>query len=853
MLFQPCRIGLSSILVFLTFSIVAGQESADNADEVREVKAYRVNPHPPKIDGFLDDNVWNTDEIEITSGFLQRLPDDGVAATESTSVAVVYDDDAIYFALWNFDSEPDNIVKQMVRRDRIGLADNISIIMDPYHDHQTGVEFCISSVNVQVDRIYYNDSWSDHSWNGVWESAVQIQPWGWSAEIKIPYHCLRFTEKDVHTWGINFSRWIYRKMEDVYWSHWPLSETGFISHSGHLTGLTEITPSKHLEIMPFAVSSSELKPSTPGNDGKDYYGNTGVDIKYGVTSNLTLDATINPDFGQVELDAPVLNLSAFETWYPERRPFFIEGMDLFRTDFQLFYSRRIGRQPRGWISDTLKIYETNRPDATSIIGAAKLTGKLANGTSLAFLTAQTAEETEEYAIGYTDTVGYDANGDPIPEYIETGRPTEVIEPSANYSVMRLKQDIFNNSYVGIMFTNTAQDTRYPVNTGGFDWRLNTNNNAWHTTGQIVYSRVHGQKTGFGFGGEIEKASGEHWRGGIYLNVKDPYLDLNHLGRLNTNGTRSGSVWIGYREDNPQWIIRRMSHNFNTHVGWTYDDYNYSRNTNYNFYMQFLNFWSMDGGISLDAIDYDPWETRGNGNWELPDNKTYNWWAGLNSDSRKKLSFSIHPEGGSRRSGNWWSNYLGVVYRAASNIQISVGANYSKTTSQLRWVENAEYKRDTDTILVPVFGKMDQTSFRPRVTFTYVPSPSLSIQFSAQTLISALNHNDFSVYGGGQDYNYDHSVLSDTVDYEVINGESIPISRREMNRRDNRFNHSSINSTLIMRWEYRPGSTLYLVWTRSRLERDYTTGEFDMSRDVNRFFKGNDNNLFLIKASYWWNI
>jgi hypothetical protein len=831
MRFMLCRLGFVALLMLLSFSLVIGQDDS-SSDPVPEVKAYRVNPHPPSIDGNLDDDVWKAEGMEFARVFRQRVPDDGVVATESTLVAVAYDDDAIYFAFWNYDAEPDNIVQQMVRRDRIGQADNLGIVIDPHHDHQTGYEFVVSSSNTQFDRIYFNDSWSDQSWNGVWESAVQIHPWGWAAEVKIPYHCLRFTEKDVHTWGINFNRWIYRKMEDVYWSHWPQSETGLISHNGHLTGLSGITPAKHLEIMPFAVSSSELEPSTPGNDGKNYYANTGVDIKYGLSSNLTLDATFNPDFGQVELDAPVLNLSAFETYYPERRPFFIEGMDLFYTDFNLFYSRRIGRQPRGGVSDELKMYETDRPDATSIMGAAKLTGKLASGTSLAFITAQTAEEVEEYAVGYVDTVGFDTNGDPILEYHETERREFAIEPTANYSVMRVKQDVLNNSYIGAIFTNTSQDTRYPANTGGFDWRLNTKNNGWHTVGQIVYSRVHGQKTGFGFSAEIEKASGEHWRGRLYCNIKDPYLNLNHLGRLNTNGTRSGNAWIGYREDTPKWKIRRMNHDFNVNAGWTYDKYNYNRNANYNFYMQFLNYWSLYGGMNIDAIDTAPWETRGNGNWEMPDNMTYSWYANLDTDSRKKLSFSLNPGSGTERGGSWWSNYMGITYKAASNIEVSVGANYSKSNGQMRWVTNSGYNDS----LLSIFGKMDQTEFTPRVTFTYVPSPALSIQFSARTLISALSHRDFSVYNGGQDYDENHPVIN----YAAL-------------EEANEYNYSAINSTLLMRWEYRPGSTLYVVWTRSRDEYDPTTGAFDMSRDVKRFFKGNDNNLFLIKASYWWNI
>ncbi|MFH1699122.1 MAG: DUF5916 domain-containing protein [Candidatus Zixiibacteriota bacterium] len=840
-------------ILALSTLLLIGAVSADETEKkertIPELKAYRINPHPPKIDGFLDDEVWKSKGVEFAREFKQRVPEDGAAATESTTVAVVYDDDAIYFAFWNYDSEPENIVRQMVRRDRIGQADNLGIVIDPHHDHQTGYEFVVSSSNTQFDRTYFNDSWSDQSWNGVWESEVQIQPWGWSAEIKIPYHCLRFAEKDVHTWGVNFNRWIYRKMEDVYWSHWPQGDNGIISKNGHLINLVNIKPASHFEIMPFTVSSAELSPSTPGNDGKSTYANTGVDIKYGLTSNLTLDATINPDFGQVELDAPVLNLSAFETYYPERRPFFIEGSSMFSTPFDLFYSRRIGRTPRGYASDDSLLYSTERPDATSIIGAAKLTGKLSGGTSLAFLTAQTAEEQEEIGIGYSRIIGYDDDGKPIREYIETRREKQTIEPTANYSVLRLKQDILNNSYIGLLATNASQSKRDPANTGGVDWRLSTNNNNWGTNGQMVYSKIDGQKTGFGFWGELEKLSGKHWRGSAYVMIMDPYLNLNHLGRNNTNGIREGGMWVQYRTDNPWWIIQRTWNNFNMYAGSTYDGYNYEKGGNVNFSIQFINYMSLNGGVGVQADEYAPWELRGNGIWEWPNNPTYNWWASFNTDSRKKLSFNVNPGSGTDREGHWWANYIGFNYKPVSNFDISLGANVNRDVGTTHFVSNVpEVLESGEVVMTSVFGNRHQDSFTPRLTFNFVPSPKLSVQFSAQTLISSVSHDDFRYYRGGKEYQYLKKVDDPTTDED--NDE---VALYNSLKASSNYNYSAINSTLLLRWEYMPGSTLYLVWTRSRPEIDRDVNNLVVSRDLKRLFSGDDDNLFLIKASYWWNI
>ncbi|MEE9442828.1 MAG: DUF5916 domain-containing protein [candidate division Zixibacteria bacterium] len=839
-------IGILALSTLLLIGTISAGDAENEERIVPELKAYRINPHPPKIDGLLDDAVWQSRGVEFARDFIQRIPDEGELASESTLVAVVYDDEAIYFAFWNYDSEPDKIQKQLVRRDRYAETDWVAVRIDPYHDHQTGYDFTVTSAGVQRDISIYNDSWTDNSWNSVWESSVQMQPWGWSAEVKIPYHCLRFPEKEEHTWGIDFTRWINRNNEGARWAFTPVSEGGYVSKFGHLSGLTNIKPVRHLEIMPYVVSSTEFKPSTLGNpNGKDFFGNTGIDIKYGLTSNLTLDATINPDFGQVELDRPVLNLSAFETYFPERRPFFIEGSSLFDTQFGLFYSRRIGRQPRGYAEHDSLLYSTDRPDASSIIGAAKITGKLSNGTSLAFLTAQTAEEQEEFAVGYIDTIRYDDNGEPIEKYVETGRQKQTIEPTANYSVLRLKQDIFNNSYVGVMFTNASQKSRDPANAGGVDWRLNANNNSWGTNGQLVYSKIDGQKTGFGFYGEIKKLSGKHWLGAAYIKIINPHLNLNHLGRTTVNGLREGAMWIQYRTDDPWWIFRRTWNNFNMYMGWTYDGYNYKKGSNYNFQAEFTNYWSLGGGFNIQADEYAPWELRGNGIWEWPNNPIYSWWASLNTDSRKKLNFNINPGSGGDREGHWWANYIGFNYRPASNMEVSLGANVHKTVGTTHWVENVdETNASGETITTSIFGTRFQDRFTPGFTFSYVPSPKISIQFSAQTLITSVSHSDFRYYRDGKNY----EALTD--DPDVDSTEAVLY---ESLNAGNNYNYSAINSTLLLRWEYLPGSTLYLVWTRSRPEVDMNVNNLDVSRDLKKLFSGNDNNLFLIKASYWWNI
>ena len=314
------------LLTILISAAAIAEEPNSEETQPPELKAYRINPHAPSIDGVLDDAIWKNPKIQTASTFTQREPDEGAAASESTLVAVAYDGAALYVAFWCYDSEPDKINRPLVRRDRSSQSDRVTLRVDPFHDHQSGNAFEVSAAGVQRDCRYYNEDNSDMSWDAVWESAVKQQPWGWTAEMRIPYHCLRFAGQDEHTWGIDFIRYISRKNEQVRWAFTPVEDGGFVSNFGHLTGINGIEPAHHLEVLPYVVSKVESEPKSLGNpDGRDILGNSGFDLKYGLSSNLILNATVNPDFGQVELDEPVLNLSSYETYFSERRPFFMEG------------------------------------------------------------------------------------------------------------------------------------------------------------------------------------------------------------------------------------------------------------------------------------------------------------------------------------------------------------------------------------------------------------------------------------------------------------------------------------------------------------------------------------------------
>lgn len=798
------------IIIMMASSLIAGTQDSTSGIEqkVPEITATRVNPHAPVIDGKLEDPVWLSDKTNVSQNFTMMVPHEGEAPTESTRVAFVYDDDALYVAIWNFDSEPDKIKRQLVRRDRAAEADQVAVMLDPYHDHQTGWKFRVNASGVQRDSRLFGDANSDDSWDAVWESGVTVQPWGWGVEMKIPYHCLRFANKVEHTWGVNVERYISRKQETEWWAFSSSKEGGYVSHFGHLTGLSGINPPSRLELLPYSVARLETEPKSAGNpDGRALLGDAGLDLKYAVASDLILDATLNPDFGQVELDQPVLNLSAYETFFDEKRPFFLESADIFQTNFTLFYSRRIGHAPNNW-PDNVDYY-TEQPDATTILGAGKLTGRIAERTTIGFLSAYTSSETAKFV---------DEEG---------AARSAVVEPRASYNVLRVKQDILKSSHVGFIGTLASQNQERPASTGGIDWNLTTNDAVWSTDAQVIGSSVDNTHTGFGFNWHVSKNGGKHIRGSIGGTIKDPYLDISNLGFTPRNDIRENSIWMQYRTQEPWSIFRATYHNLNGYISFNYAGANIDKGWNYNTSIEFVNGWTFSGGFSQDLDEYSDLETRGNGLWKQP--HSWSWWADLNSDPRKPIMIDLNPGSGHDRNGTWWAHYTGVQLRPRTNIEVSFGVNYIRYFGQTRWIDNL-----TDPATgkeIPIFADLDQDQLTPRMSASVTLTTNLSWQVSARMLLTGLDYSNYRRYLGNEEYAPLGDIQTDG-EYD--------------------FNYVALNSTMILRWEYQPGSSLYLVWTRSQSD-DGHYNNLDLSRDIETAFSSAANNVWLVKVSYWWSI
>ncbi|UCF77993.1 MAG: carbohydrate binding family 9 domain-containing protein [Candidatus Eiseniibacteriota bacterium] len=786
------------------------QTQTTDIDTVKSITAVRIEAGT-KIDGVLDEPFWR--KAPRSGDFTQYQPNEGEPASESTFVRVAYDDDALYIGMEMYDSEPDKIINRLTRRDRWVEGDVAHIMLDSHHDHQTAYCFSLFASGTQRDVYYYNDTWSDDTWDAVWDGATQITDKGWTAEFKIPFHCLRFScGNGEPVWGFYASRGVSRKNELDRWKHIPDSAGGFVSQFGHLKGLAGLLPPERLELRPYAVSYAEAEPKSLGNpDGRDYTSNFGFDAKYGLTSSLTLDATINPDFGQVEADQTILDLSTFETWYPEKRPFFMEGNKIFETYYTLFYSRRIGAPPSVWFDEA--DYYINRPAATTILGAAKVSGKTSGGTSIGILESVTQREETDYV---------DENG---------VRRHGIIEPRANYLVTRVKQDVFKNSEIGIMATSVSQKGRDPKYTGGADWNLRFKDGDYKLMGQVVGSRTAPDEDGWGGMLLVEKSGGENFRGSVRGEYRDRGLNLNRLGYLNRADLREGWGGLQYRTTGKRWIINKTWNNLNLGVTDNLSGVELVRGGNFNNMVEFTNFW-MAGMYAWTDFEktYSDLETRGGPPAPIPIGKSWSLWVETNS--RKWWMVHAEVSAGDTWDGRYNSYHLWLQFQPRSNVELSIGPSYRRHWGASRWLtylEDAEGNRTDEIFGEQSLDRLDAT-IRGTVTFT----KNLTLQLYAQPFFAAVDYKNFKRLIPPDSYEY--------VDDAVYN--------EEVEQPD--YNWTSFNSNLILRWEYRPGSTLYLVWTQAR-ESFRSIGDFQFDRDWDNLFGTGPNNTFLIKFSYWWSL
>ena len=854
----------------------------------REVQARRAE-EAIRIDGQLTEAVW---QGSGAGDFTQRNPLDGKPASERTEVWVAFDDKALYVAARMHDAEPAKIVRLLGRRDDDLDSDWFSFAVDPYFDRRSGFSFSVNPAGSIIDRTLYNDEWDDTTWDGIWESAARIDDQGWTVEMRIPYDQLRFPARSEYVWGVNFKRTIQRKNEQDFFSWVPKEENGFVSRFARLTGICDIRPGRHFEAMPYTVGKLAFSPREEGNPfrtGSDLFAGGGLDLKYGLKSNLTLDVSLNPDFGQVEVDPAEVNLSVFETYYSEKRPFFIEGANIFAFGFggansnwgfnwgnpEFFYSRRVGQPPRGTADSDGYI---NYPETTTILGAAKVTGKVAGNWNVGFLSALTARE-------YADV---DNLGD---------RSRQEVEPFSNYSVLRAQKEFHQGRQgLGFIATGVFRDldnpglqeilNRQALVLGADGWLQLGKTQTWALTGWLGASRVSGsrdmilglqqsplhyfQRPDAGhLALDPEATSLGGWAGRLALNKQkgnvvfnaalgavSPGFEVNDLGYQWRGDYVNSHLVTGYNWLQPGKVFRSAQVFAAVARGWDFGGNALMKNSFLFLYGEFLNYWSSQ--IELGYIDasYDKEATRGGPLLRLPPG--YLASLSLYSDSRKPLVFSLYA-GMSRRKDGSRDFEIGpeLRWKPRSNVSLTLHPEVEFYDTYRQWVANVDDGFSTATFGKRyVFALLKEKVLSAEIRLNWIFNPRISLQAFLQPLIAVGKYAEFKELARPATYSFNYygrngsTIARNDGEYMVDPDGAGPAAEFTFANPD--FNFKSLRGTVVFRWEYRPGSTFYFVWTQNR--QDFANpGELDFGRDLGDLISAKGDNVFMLKATYRFNL
>jgi hypothetical protein len=891
----PSRAPWAAALAVCAVLAAAHPAGAQARDSARRTLAAAPATGGITVDGRLDEAAWAA--AAMADGFTQSWPNPGAAATERSEARVLFDDKALYVGVRMYDAHADSIAAQLARRDATGIySDWVHVTVDSYNDRRTGFRFSLNPRGVQKDVYHYDDGNEDLNWDAVWQSATTVDGQGWTAEIRIPLSQIRFSGPEAEggrTWGLQVQRDIARRNERSSWNLWTRDHAGYVSSFGLVTGLKGIQPVRRLEIMPYV--SSRLTRA-PGDDDDPFYSandvgaSIGGDVKLGITSGLTLTATVNPDFGQVEVDPAVVNLSAFETFFPEKRPFFVEGADAFRFGnvrvfnsygFQeFFYTRRLGREPQRFVDgDSIRFRDV--PSQSTILGAAKLSGKVGNWT-VGLMDAVTAEERAR--------IRTDARTHETP-----------VEPLTNYLVGRVRRDFRSGaSTLGAMATGTWRDLadglfspvlRSRAMFAGVDGQHSWDERRWTLSGYVAASRVHGSTevitaaqesssryydrpdadylsldpdaTSLGghmmeFG--LQRSGALH--GSLHYKEASPGFEINDLGFMGRTDYRTFNTLLGYQWNEPGWLGRDGVLYGYTYHAWNFGGDAFLHGGSLGSNITFHNFMAAGLQAGWRPETEDDRLTRGGPTSIRPSSWDLSGW--VDSDSRKAVQVGVNAalsrntEGGEDRSFGGF-----VTYRPTSAVRLQVGPSYSRSFNRAQFVRSVTDAAATETYGARyVFGDLRQTTLSMDTRLDWTFTPTLSLQLFAQPFVAAGDFSgfkeleapgtfDFAVYGRDrgtirQAESCDAPAAPGS-DYVVDPDGAGPGGCFSFGERD--FNVRSLRGNAVLRWEYRPGSVLFFVWQQQRDGFD-AVGDFDFGRDTGELFSAPARNVFLLKATYW---
>jgi hypothetical protein len=836
----------------------------------RVYQTVHLEGTPPEIDGRLDDDAWK--EGEWAGDFTQQIPTEGAPPSQPTELKILYDDRHVYFAIRAYD-DPGLVHRYPGRRDDF-TGDIVGVCFDSYNSKRTGFEFDLTAGGSKIDLILGNGEteW-DTTWDPVWDGKVAHDDRGWTAEFRVPLNQLRYGPQEEQVWGMHSWRWIDRNQEEAQWQLIPRQNTGRMHQLGELHGIRGLPRPRHVELLPHVLGKASSGPSVP-EGGTDVSGSSGLDAKVGLTSNFTLDATVNPDFGQVEADPSVVNLTAYETFYEEKRPFFLEGRKILSFEIeeadQVFYSRRIGAPPSG--APFLAPGETaSLPESTTILGAFKVTGRTDGGLSVAALQAFTQKETVTVASPF-------------------GGREAVLEPLASYTVARLHKDWDKgNTSLGGMLTSThrwVNDSTLAflptqATTGGLDFTRHFADRAWvleasgvmsHVTGdpaairELQTNAVHyyqrpdadhlgvepGRTSLTGHGGMVRFGRSESSRLRLldHFHWYSPGLDLNDVGYLRQADLLANQVFLGWSETVPKGLFRSYSFQVAREDAWDFGGLATRSSTELEASAQFKNKWRAEAHLTYEDV-VDTRMLRGG-----PALRWHDFYEGsLNgeTDHSRRFWASFSGEHARARDDDSSASELG----GRLNLRVSNRLSLSGSASYERLLDNLQYVATSDTAEGPrwVLGRIDQDtwSFTFRVNLSI--TPDLTVQYygspfigtgrytafkRATDTLARTNADRFHLYGpdeiaySAQDNSYRVTEAGGGPAYSFLNPD---------------FSFRQFRSNLVARWEWKPGSSVYVVWSQGRTESvPYWNDSFQDNWD--ELWRTRPDNVFLVKLSYW---
>ena len=848
---------------------------------LKHAQATRVVGPPPRIDGTLDDAAWA--QAQPITEFVQKIPVEGATPSVATEVRLLYDDHALYVGARLRRKDPHAIRTSITRRDGESDAETFTVSLDTYLDRRTAYSFTVSSGGVRSDAYHSQDSEDsgrETQFDPIWSARTQVDAEGWTAEMRIPFSQLRFNAAPSQTWGLQLTRNVADIAERVQWTLIPVSAAGFSSRFGHLDGIQGIPPARHIELLPYVASDLTYRAADKKENPflNRYSARVGGDLKVGLGPNLTLDATINPDFGQVEADPAVVNLTAFEQVFEERRPFFIEGNELLTGRGQSFigrpawfYSRRIGASPRGSVSGDF----VDAPTSTTIVSAAKVTGRLKRGLSIGALAAVTPRE---YARSYNITAA---------STTETA-----VEPPSTFGVFRLQQEFgTQQSNVGLSITSVERslDARGGLNTllsnravaGGGDWKLRYKQGMYEITGWVGGSYVEGDKAAIErlqrnsahffqrpdqthisldptrtslAGGtaslRLDKNAGRHSLGGIQLSMRSPEFEINDVGQMRSGDDIDFNADVQLRDTKPNKYVRLYNFGTATQSGWNFGGIRQYLRFSENASATLHNFMRVAAGATLAVGSTSDDLTRGGPLMRTPN--SYLFTASLNSRGNVPTTWSIRGTHQHDDFGGWnWSAATTLTVRPASRWQASVDPTYSRVVDPRQYVGTRAGGSVATYGSRYIFSFIERSTLSARFRLNYAFTPNFTAEGYAEPFTASGRYYDFGELSAARSrvqrvYGAEGTGTSIVRNANGTRTVTDGASTFALSALD--FNRLSFRSNLVLRWEWLPGSTAFLIWQQSRAGQD-ATGRLIRLHDLGNVVQAPGDNFLVAKISY----